>query len=192
MGRPTKLTPELQKAICDAIQGGCYVETACLASGIDESTYYRWLEKGGQGQQPYRDFRDAVKKAEAHCEKLAVGTVLRVAFDPENPNWQAAMTYLERRHPERWGRRDRLRAELTGKNAGPVQVEARNDADSIRQVIELVGVLAGQPGPAGERAGKNEGPLQARKYEHLSIEELAALAAGSEAGTPAAEGPLLP
>jgi hypothetical protein len=153
MGRPTKLTVELQKAICDAIQGGCYVETACLDSGIDESTYYRWLEKGKAGQQPYRDFRDAIKKAEAHCEKLAVGTVLRVAFDPENPNWQAAMTYLERRHPERWGRRDRLRAELTG---------------------------------------KNEGPLQVQTYDHLSLEELAALAAGSAAGTPSAEGPILP
>lgn len=27
-------------------------------------------------------------------------------------NWQAAMTYLERKYPERWGRRDRLKIDI--------------------------------------------------------------------------------
>jgi hypothetical protein len=107
-GRKTKLTPELQQALCDALRGGCYVETACTLVGVDESTYYRWLEKGEKGQQPYREFRDAVKKAEAKVEELAVGTILRQGLDPKNPNWVALMTFLERRFPGRWGRRNRI------------------------------------------------------------------------------------
>jgi len=82
--------------------------TACALVGISEQTYYEWLRKGGEGKQPYGEFLESVKKAEAKAEELAVGTVIRVGLDPENPNWQAAMTYLERRYPERWGRRNRL------------------------------------------------------------------------------------
>ena len=119
MPRPTKLTPERQKAICDDLRTGCYVETACVRAGIDESTFYRWLEKARSGRRPYSDFRDAVKKAEADAEVLLAGTVMRVALNPENPNWQAAMTMLERRHPERWGRR----VAVAGEGGGPLQVQ---------------------------------------------------------------------
>jgi hypothetical protein len=94
--------------ICDNLRGGCYAVTACARAGIPESDYYDWLQKGRAGKQPYLEFLESVKKAEAEAEAAAIGTVLRVGLDPENPNWQAAMTYLERRYPDRWGRRNRV------------------------------------------------------------------------------------
>jgi hypothetical protein len=50
---------------------------------------------------PYRAFRDAVKSAESEAEVRAVAIIQRHM----GTNWQAAMTYLERKYPSRWGRR---------------------------------------------------------------------------------------
>jgi hypothetical protein len=99
MPRRTKLTPEIQKTLCDCLRSGCYAVTACARACISESTYYLWLQKGEAGQRPYSELLESVKKAEADAEAMVVGTILRVALDPESPNWQAGMTYLERRYP---------------------------------------------------------------------------------------------
>jgi hypothetical protein len=48
-GRPTDLTPEVQKTICEAIEDGCYVETAVSLAGISRPTFYVWLKKGAGG-----------------------------------------------------------------------------------------------------------------------------------------------
>ena len=39
MGRPTKLTPERQNRLVEAIQAGNYYKVACAAAGIDYSTF---------------------------------------------------------------------------------------------------------------------------------------------------------
>ena len=120
-GRKTKLTPQVQAIIIETLQGGGYASTASQRAGIDEATLYRWLERGEkQAQGPFREFRDAVKKAEADIETKATALVLKVAFDADNPNWVAAMTFLERRYPQHWGRRDRH--ELVGDGGGPVKL----------------------------------------------------------------------
>lgn len=103
-GRPTKLTPELQKEIVKWIRAGCYVETVCSASGIARNTYKAWLRKGAKAKSgKFRDFLTAVKKAVAESENLAVGTIRTASKD----RWQAAAWILERKHPERWARADR-------------------------------------------------------------------------------------
>lgn len=101
-GRPTKLTPETHKAIVDMVKAGCYAETAARQAGIDPATYYRWMADGDkQTTGIYHEFRESVKNAEAHGEAYAVLQVRsQMAGD-----WKAAMTYLERKFPERWGRR---------------------------------------------------------------------------------------
>ena len=120
MARPTKLTPEVQRRIVEAISGGNYAVVAAEYAGIGQATFYAWLEKGRAGRQPYAEFLAAVKEAEAQAEALAVKAV-RVAF---GDSWQAAMTWLERRFPARWGRRDRLEVEHT-----IVEREAKRLAD---------------------------------------------------------------
>jgi len=106
MGRPSKLTPETQKLFVDAIAAGNYVATAAELAGIGQSTYYRWLEQGKTATRGrYREFWDAVKKAEAQAEAVRVARIARAGGEG---NWQADAWYLERRYPDRWGRRQRL------------------------------------------------------------------------------------
>lgn len=124
MGRPTKLTPELQVKIVEIIRAGNYADVAAEAVGIGSSTYYHWLALGRDATSgKYRDFRDAVKAAECYAEVRAVAIVQKHMVD----NWQAAMTYLERKFPDRWGRRERH--EHTGAGGGPIAVDVALKAD---------------------------------------------------------------
>lgn len=65
-GRPTKLTPELQKAFCDQLASGCTYETAAEALEIHHSTISFWLSRGRQEQTGrYANFFKAVQRARA-------------------------------------------------------------------------------------------------------------------------------
>ena len=101
-GRRSKLTAEVQEKIVRVIRAGNYAYIAAEYAGIGQSTFYRWLEQGeAQTTGPYRDFREAVKAAEREAEIRAVATVQQHM----GKSWQPAMTYLERKFPQRWGRR---------------------------------------------------------------------------------------
>ena len=102
-GRRSKLTRQLIESLCETIEAGNHIRVACQSAGIGESSYYRWLERaeGGAGGI-YREFQEAIKKAEGVGEAVLVEQILADA------SWQAKAWYLERRYPERWGRRDRL------------------------------------------------------------------------------------
>ena len=101
-GRPSKLTPQVQEKILTVIRAGNYAYVAAAYAGIGRSTFYHWLELGEQEESGcFRDFLDAVKAAETEAEIRAVATIQKHMAK----NWQAAMTYLERKFPHRWGRR---------------------------------------------------------------------------------------
>lgn len=101
-GRPSKLTPKVQETIVAVIRAGNYSSVAAEYAGIGRSTFYHWLELGEQQESGcYREFLDAVRGAESEAEIRAVATIQK--HMPKN--WQAAMAYLERKFPQRWGRR---------------------------------------------------------------------------------------
>src|SRR6185437_6725254 len=106
IGRPTKLTPKLQIEICTSLATGAYVETAAALHGINKQTLYDWLKRGNKGEEPYVGFLDAVKRAEAASEQAALMKIVEAGEDPKN--WTAHAWRLERKHPDRWGRRDKV------------------------------------------------------------------------------------
>ena len=111
-GRNSKLTPEVHEKIVTALRAGNYSKVAAEYAGIGESTFYRWLQKGRAAKRGmYREFADAVQQAEREAEIRAVAILQRHMED----NWQAAMTFLERKFPERWGRRDHLDVSVDSK-----------------------------------------------------------------------------
>lgn len=121
-GRPSKLTAKVRNHLVEAIEAGNYVETAVRACGIGTSTYYRWMETGEADlahdkDSIYRELWEAVKKAEATAEEKALKQIRSAA--PEH--WQAAAWYLERKFPNRWGRKERV--EHTGKDGEAIQAE---------------------------------------------------------------------
>ena len=111
-GRPSKLTPALQQKICEAIRAGNYIETAAAFAGIRKSTLYDWLRRGSRTSSGvHHDFAEAVEKALADAEARDVALIAKAASDGV---WQAAAWRLERKFPDRWGRRDRLDATVKG------------------------------------------------------------------------------
>lgn len=124
MPRPTKLTPAVQDRIVKAISAGAYAIVAAKAAGIGETTFYRWLEMGSKpdAKPLYREFWESVKEAEAQAELANIVLIRQAA---QAGTWQAAAWYLERKHSDRWGRQQKLFAEVTGKDAGPILVDAK-------------------------------------------------------------------
>jgi transposase len=131
MARPSKLTPAVQDRIVAAIRAGNYAEPAARSAGVSPATYHRWMARGEKEPSGiYRDFYEAVRKAEADAEVEAVARVRRAMPD----DWRASMTYLERRYPERWRRRDSH--EHTGAGGGPVRIsEAMFKDDETRKAL---------------------------------------------------------
>ena len=83
-GRPkgtTKLTPEIQDKIVAAIYAGNYLETAAAAAGVHKQTFYDWLYKGANAKKGdktaeiYKRFSDAVLKAMAESEAVAIAAI---------------------------------------------------------------------------------------------------------------------
>lgn len=111
MGRPTKLTPEVQERICQAIRAGNYYESACAYAGIAYSTFREWMVKGEKAKSgKYREFMEAIKKAEYEAEVRMVAMWQKHMPD----NWQAIATFLERRYPDRWGKKDQMNLNHSG------------------------------------------------------------------------------
>ncbi|MBM3268913.1 MAG: helix-turn-helix domain-containing protein [Candidatus Sericytochromatia bacterium] len=101
MGRPSKLTPEAAEIVATAIRAGASREAAAAQAGIARSTLYDWCKRGESGDEQFTWFSDTLKKAEADLEAKALAHILEAA----GKSWQAAAWLLERRFPDRWGRR---------------------------------------------------------------------------------------
>lgn len=99
MARPTALTPELSKVICDAIERGAGYKQAADAACVSERTLYSWLAKGRKLEEPYVEFLHALKSAETRASLKMLGVIHGAA---EAGVWQAAAWWLERRYPEEW------------------------------------------------------------------------------------------
>ena len=130
MGRPSKLTPEVQEKICQAIRAGNYYEAASDYAGIDYSTFRRWMVKGEKAESgKYHEFCKAIKRAEHEAEVRLVAMWQKHMPD----NWQAIATFLERRWPDRWGRRMDVRQDIKQEVQG--QVTQRYEYDITQRII---------------------------------------------------------
>ena len=109
LGRPSKLTPELQAQIILALRAGNYIEVAAAHVGIDKVTLYAWLREGARHPGRHREFSHAVLKAQAEAHVMDVARIAKAA----QTQWQAAAWRLERKFPAQWGRRDYLTHEHT-------------------------------------------------------------------------------
>jgi hypothetical protein len=101
LSRNTKCTEPVTEAVRLALIHGMTFESACECGGISKQTGYDWLKRGESGEEPFLTFSDAVKKAQALGEYALVRTIQ----DATVKHWQAAAWLLERRFPEKWGRR---------------------------------------------------------------------------------------
>jgi hypothetical protein len=174
-GRPRKVTPDVTERVVESLLEGNYVETAAAIVGISKATLYRWLRQAEDLEAvaaehaddlddpdsadvyqltdprdwPLLDFRHAVKSAEAWAETELVRQAKGAAVT--GAAWQAFVTILERRHPQRWGRRKVLDHRISGEleARGSVHLHVPPEGERARAVMELL-----------ERAGALDDPDQ--------------------------------
>lgn len=86
---------------------------AAIKAGLDEKTLRNWLDRGETDEdgnpvdvrpnaEEFVEFRQEFLKAEAEAEQLMVDAIRC------NPDWKASAWMLERRHPDRWGQKQKL------------------------------------------------------------------------------------
>ena len=103
-GHPSTIADtEKVSLLLASLADGNYRETACLVAGIPKQTFYQWLKRADAGEDAAIAFKDAVEKAEAAAEAGLVQNVRQASKLPQF--WAAGMTLLERKSPDKWGRR---------------------------------------------------------------------------------------
>jgi hypothetical protein len=109
-------------------------------------------------EREFSDFSDAIKEARARAEMRALleitqagrgraGRTVRtdagetITISEQDPIWQANAWYLERSHPERWGRKV-IQKEISGPGGKPIQVEdvsSVSDEERLKRIQKLLG-----------------------------------------------------
>ena len=132
MGRPTKLSPEIQERICSALRDGNYESAAAASAGVGASTVRQWLQWGRDAKSArYVAFLTAVTRAREEAELRLVEL-----WQEAMPNdWRAIAEFLARRYPMRWGRRERAEIAVgTTSNAAPQHL-SKKLLDQIKHEI---------------------------------------------------------
>ncbi|MBI1294290.1 hypothetical protein GC175_04950 [bacterium] len=115
----SKLTAERVSALCGLLADGVPVETACGAVNMNRRTFYQWLERGeAEPETVYGEFAQLVRTAQDAAEVWHVQNVKQAA--QESRNWTASAWWLERRFPERWGKRERI---TVGGDGQPLEIQ---------------------------------------------------------------------
>src|SRR4051812_3103225 len=120
MAQGRQVTSEQVERMLDGLRLGMTRRAATGAAGFSKSALYRMLEHddGTLGTE--------IEKAEAEAEATYSALVAKASGDPKN--WTAAAWWLERRHPNEYGRRDRVEVtvntrELAQKIAGDLDAD---------------------------------------------------------------------
>jgi len=115
-GRPRKIgDPTIRAKLLECFERGSPVRLACLAAGIAESVFYEW-------QASDQEFSEDIKRARGSYAQECLDNI---RLSGANGSWQASMTWLERQFPDEFGRRDRVQAEVSGSDGGPLVVFVR-------------------------------------------------------------------
>jgi hypothetical protein len=97
MARPTKRNPIVEEHILRALAEGNARWPAAALAGISGTSLSRWMAED-------EDFALRVQQAEAMAIQDHLEVIKQAA---DSGTWQAAAWWLERRHPDQWGRNRR-------------------------------------------------------------------------------------
>jgi transposase-like protein len=109
MGRPSKITPELEEAVLRALEGGADMALAARVAGVARSTLYRHMDHN-------ESFAELAEEARNVADSKVVESLFSQAV---SGNTTAMIFWLKNRRPEEW--RDRQQVEHSGEGA-PVRL----------------------------------------------------------------------
>lgn len=139
-GRKPKLTKKLIEDFVNYFRVGHYTTTVCSLCGITFQTYSNWLKRGEKAKSGlYFEFFESIKKAEAEAEHHLVMNIRKSAAEEA---WPASAWLLERRYPEKWGKKQRH--EIVGNEKKPLQINttSSNLKDLSKEELESLARLA--------------------------------------------------
>jgi hypothetical protein len=146
-----KFDEDVAERILTALRAGAYIETAANHAGLSRSGFYKWMKKGRAGEEPYATFVADVDQALATAE-LTDWAFIGKAREKE---WTAAAWRLERRHPERYGRRTRVDSNVNV-TATPFLDYSKYTPEQLRTLVELLRI--GAPSPDDPALGTDGRP----------------------------------
>lgn len=150
IGRPSKLTPEVQRRVLGALRLGLSRSAAAGVGGIAPRTLRDWLTRGERGEAPFDELLEAVETSEGQAQaRLTGGLVKAAAGDPKVAQW-----LLERRFPEDWGRRSAEKGEDRASWEAERAEELRGAAKELERRLRQV------PFPASERTEGGNSPTE--------------------------------
>jgi hypothetical protein len=112
-GRPTKLTPEVQDLLVEALKTGAHITTAAYHAKVHPNTIWKWLKLGKEDPNgPWGEFRGVIMGAIHEAELRFVAIIAQAAqHNPEHAKWM-----VTHRHPKRWA--DRSKLQVSAKVSG--------------------------------------------------------------------------
>jgi hypothetical protein len=132
-GSSRLLSQETQAKVLAYLKDGNYIETACRAAGIASRTFRSWMEHGDDptydNAPVYRNFREKALQALAVAEAALLSDARKGSRE--------AIPIMERRWPDRWGRKERADVNVTT----TVNIKAEDLTDD-----ELAAIVAGRGG----------------------------------------------
>jgi hypothetical protein len=129
MARPTRLTPEVQEAVCEAIRHGATYQAASEAAGIAYATFNEWRK---DSRLKYVKFSEAITRANADAQ---LNLLAKIA-NQSDKDWRAAAWILERRFKNDFGAAVDV---TTGGEAITFVIERREDDNKDAPVIPTPG-----------------------------------------------------
>ncbi len=113
MSAYTKFTRELSDQFVAALGRGNFIETCCSSVGITPATYYSWIKRGKEGEEPFLTFYLSCQRAQGQ-DQQAINELLLAAGGKD---WKAAAYRAGARYPELFGEKRQVdtmvRARLT-------------------------------------------------------------------------------
>lgn len=134
IGRPTKLTPKLQAAVCKVIRDTKLSLVDCGRSlGLSDNTITDWLTRGrAEESGPFHDFAVAIERARAEGSKRLLARVAEAG--KVQKHWQANMALLSVTEPQY---APRVRVEV-GKQLGAAVERVTAEFAGEPQLLERV------------------------------------------------------
>jgi hypothetical protein len=125
VGRPSKLTPDTQALILNAVRCGAPNKVACAAAGVAADTMNGWLQKAKNPSSPkeYARFSESLARARQEGIAARLGIIHKAA----KIDWRAAAWLLERDMPDVFSLRFRIEHTVAPSNLGDVIASLRED-----------------------------------------------------------------
>lgn len=146
-GRPTILSQEKQKTICDLVALGNNIEDAVILAEVSKQTFYNWVHRGqleldrlernpdteiNPDEAIYADFVDSLQRAKRQAKSRNIAAIQKAV---NNGSFRAAQWWLERRYPHEFGKIQRVEYTNTSNNIIDV-TEAVQELERIFKALD--------------------------------------------------------